>query len=166
MKTICIILFAFFLTNVSFSQSKSVIKCSIWKPTSFCNIPDSLNLPSWRADNLTIESVQCEQLDKKNNLIGVWIKLSKKDGSSFLLESNFKNISLVKKNNQEKISPEAILWNLAYSDKHGYISSNFKTNSFKAKFGTHKNIDLIIIFTNAEKGDKIIIDNFVEAEIQ
>jgi len=107
-------------------------------------VPDSLSLPSWRADSLQIESVSCEQLDKKNNLIGIWLKLSEKDGSSFLLKGNFKNINLEKKNSKDIIYPEAIYWNLAYDDQHGYINSNFKTNGVKVKFGTHKIIDLAI----------------------
>ena len=142
-------------------------RANAWKKlTCFCNVPDSLSLPSWRADSLQIESVSCEQLDKKNNLIGIWLKLSEKDGSSFLLKGNFKNINQEKKNSKEIIYPEAIYWNLAYDDQHGYINSNFKTNGVKVKFGTHKIIDLIIIFPNAEKGDKLIIKDFIETLVQ
>ncbi|OFX36849.1 MAG: hypothetical protein A2X08_14545 [Bacteroidetes bacterium GWA2_32_17] len=144
-------------------QSRSVIQCKIWRPESFCNIPDSISLPSWRADSLKIESVSCEQLDKIENPVGVWLVLSKKNGSSFSMVSGLKNINIVKKNSKKIIPPTAILWNLAFSDKHGYLSSNFKTNSFKAKFASKKKIDLIIIFPGAEKGDKVIIDDFIEA---
>ncbi|MBI5541154.1 MAG: hypothetical protein HY951_13895 [Bacteroidia bacterium] len=146
-------------------QSRSVIQCKIWRPESFCNIPDSLSLPNWRADNTTVESISCDQLDKSENHVGVWLVLSKKDGSSFSMVSGLKNIKLVKKNSKEIISPTAILWNFAFSDKLGYLSSNFKTNSFKAKFASKKQIDLIIIFAGAEKGDKVFIDDFIEAVV-
>jgi len=166
MKKTCVFFFAFILTFGVFAQSKSVIQCKTWRPESYCNIPDSLSLPNWRADHATVESISCEKLDKTNNPVGVWLILSKKNGSSFSMESNFKNISLIRKNNQDTIHPVAILWNLAFSDKHGYLSSNFKTNSFKAKFAHKKKIDLIMIYSGAEKGDKIIIDHFIEAEIK
>lgn len=144
-------------------QSRSVIQCKIWRPESFCNIPDSLSLPNWRADSTTIESISCEQLDKSENPVGVWLVLSKKDGSSFYLLSGLKNINLVKRNSKKIIPPTAILWDFAFSEKNGYLSSNFKTNSFKAKFASKKKLDLIIIFSDVEKGDKVIIDGFIEA---
>lgn len=163
MKTISIILFAFIMTTGCYAQSKSVVKCSIWKPASFCNIPDSLSLPNWSADSLTIVSVSCEKLNNKSGLVGVWLKLSRKDGSSFMIESDMRNITLVKKNDQKIIQPAAVYWNLG--ENKGYMSSNVKTNSFKAKFGTQKRIDLIFIFPDAEAGDKIIIKDFIEAVI-
>jgi hypothetical protein len=46
-----------------------------------------------------------------------------------------------------------------------YMNSNMTTNSFEAKFLLQKKIDLIFIFNDAKKGDKLIIDNFIESVI-
>ncbi len=110
------------------------------------------------------KSVSCEKLNNKGGLVGVWLILSRKDGSSFMIESDMRNITLIKKNSQKIIQPAAIYWDLG--ETKGYMSSNVKTNSFKAKYGIQKRIDLIFIFPDAEKGDKIIIKDFIEAIVK
>lgn len=167
MNKIIIILILTLMSQNTFAQSKSVINCEIWQPNSFCDIPDSLiTLPRIiKAKSAFVKTIDCEELNKVENLKAVWLTLTTKDGASFMFESNFENISLIKSNAENKIHPYAILWDDSFSSELCYISSDFKTNNYKSKFSFQKKIDLILLFIDAEKGDKIIIDNFIKAEI-
>ncbi len=173
MKNLIVLIFVSFLTIGAFAQSKSVVSCKIWNPESFCDIPDSLiTMPRIiNADTVFAYSISCNDIDKKENKTAVWLTLSTKDGSSLMFVSGFKNISLINKTNDKKIHPFAILWSDFTYNENGksnlhYMTSAFKTSKYKSKFSFQKKIDLILIFPNAEKGDKIIIDDFIEAEIQ
>ena len=121
-------------------------------------------------DSTTVMYTTCEKLDKMGNLTGVWLTLSTKDGSIINFESNFKNINLIKKSDGKTIHPFAILWPDEYNSNGKknlqYLTSALKTTKFESKFSFQKKIDLLLIFTGAENGDKLIIDNFVEAVIQ
>lgn len=164
MRTIYIILFALFLTLVINAQTKTEINCKIWKPKSFCEIPDSI----YFADRVfgmksSWKFTTCQQLDSinnSNNLIGVWLTFYNKKSSSLNFKTNFENIKLIKKNNGQKVNLSAIY----FANKIFYTSIEAKKykNHFKAK---HK-VNFIMLFPQADKGDKIVIDDFIEAEIQ
>jgi len=170
MKTSCIILFALFLTIVTHAQSESVVKCNIWKPASACDLPKSLNVPTqWSCRNCFWTYKECEKINKKS-WTGVWLTFNKETDSTFYFKSHYKNISLTNKKTNKIIHPKAIAWYpICMSNPNcdlEFMPKSLRTKEFIVNFKPKTNVDLILIFDSAEPGDKLIIDNFIEAEIQ
>jgi hypothetical protein len=173
MKNICLIFILTFLSAISFAQKNSVLKCKIWKPESFCNLPDSLNIPmSITGRNCTWDFKTCEEINKEGLLTGVWLSFKRVSDSCFFLESKYKNISLVKKSNKEVVHPSAILW----FNSHDLDNNNckagfeymtvFKVKYYKVNFKPKEKTDMILLFREAENGDEIIIDDFIQTLIK
>lgn len=170
MKKITIILFSFCLTFGTIAQKVSIVKCKIWKPESFCTFPDSLKTSGTFCLDCTWKNKTCKQIDKKKRLIGVWITFTAENDTSFILANKFKNISLVRKNNKKILHPFAFLhWDQIYVDHKlifEYIYMTYiRSKHYFLTFKTKVDVDIILIFPYAEEGDKIIIDNFLQAEI-
>ena len=172
MKKTSIILIAIFLTLGIYAQKNTKTQCKLWKPANFCNLqPDSFKLPRVIIyDSTSTNSFDCKQINENSTYKAVRIKLTRKNGSVLRLKSNFSNISLTRKSDNKVIHPFALLWYSGW-DKDGkkelfFLSSNFTTTGCKAKFSFMKYVDLILIFTEADLGDKIKIDDYLETEIQ
>ena len=101
---------------------------------------------------------------------GVWITFQKDNDSTFYLESKYKNISLTNYNTKKVTHPSAILWyRYYYNDRNcvrEYMSSSFKAKKCIVYFKPKERVDLILIFKDAEVGDVISIDGFMETKIQ
>jgi len=174
MKKFGIILILLSISFLASSQTKTEAKCSLWKPKTFCDISDTLNVPSaLQCIHCTWSTLKCEKIEKKGNFIGVHIRFSSKTDSTFSLESKFKNITLIKKVGEKKIHPYAILWYGQEFDKDehmiwylGYMIKKFRAKEYIVKFKPNKPYDLIFLFRKAAQGDKIVIDNFIETEIK
>ena len=168
MKKILFVLAMFLITASVFGQIKDTVTCKIWKTKNFRTIPDSVNVP----DNLffngtTFSEMSCGKL-KKWNFVGVWVTFEGKNNEKLYLKSHFKNISLVRKNSKEKLHPIYYMEGVRPVSEGVlpmYINnkSTFKSSYYNLK-PTEK-YDLFMLFKKAEVGDKIIIDDFLEAEI-
>jgi hypothetical protein len=109
MKTTFLILIALFMTFITNAQKKTDISCKIWKPKSFCEIPDSIYLADrvfamhseWKEE-------KCEEIDKAGNLTGVWLTFNNVKKCKLLFKTNFENFKLIKKSNGKTIYPYAI----------------------------------------------------------
>jgi len=168
------LLFIFILTCPAFAQNSNDINCKIWKPESFCQIPESVNIPCYIfGKDCTWNFKTCREIDKENDLTGIWITFVKSPDSTFVLEDKFQNISLVKKNGENKIHPKAILWYNRHetpvdNDNETvleYMTSDFKAKEYKVTFKPGEKTDLILLFREAEEGDEIIIDDFLTSKI-
>ncbi|MFH0895708.1 MAG: hypothetical protein V2A54_14835 [Bacteroidota bacterium] len=168
MKKYFILIIFILLLPLALTAQKSVIPdCRIWKPASFCAVPEGARRFSiTKADTLRQITIDCKKLDEQS-CTGVWLKLHRHYGRKFELKSGFKNITL-QRIDGSKVHPVAVWWNAfgeSGSGKAVYLSSAFTTNSLIMKYGLHRTADLIMIFPQAFPGDKIIIDGYVEAEI-
>jgi hypothetical protein len=170
MKRITIFFFSIFLIIGSFAQKVSIEKCKIWKPASFCTIPDSLKSTGAFCMDCTWREKTCKQIDKKKGLVGIWITFTSESDTSFQLKNNFSNVSVIKKNSQKAIRPYALLnWGEYYSHHRmnfGYQYMTYlRSKNYFLTFKSKAKVDVIFIFRGVEKGDKIIINNFLQAEI-
>lgn len=170
MKTISIILIVFSLTLHVFGQKKINTKCRIWQTSDFCNFPDSLNVPkNWAAEDCTWDFKSCESYTPLGQT-AIWLTFTSDIDSVFFLKSKYENISIVHKSDSKATHPMALLWyKNYYSEKNcirEYMPSTFKAKKCMVNFKPKERTDLILIFSKAEIGDKLIIDNFIETEVQ
>ena len=162
MKTTKVILFALLMSFMTLmTNAQTEINCKIWKPKSFCEIPDSIYL-AYRVFAIQSEWKEetCEELDKVKGLTGVWLTFNIKNNCKLLLKSDFENFKLIKKSNGQQVN----LYALHKSKKN--FTTSIKAKKYKYTLKGGRKINIIMLFPEAEKGDKIIIDNFIEAEIQ
>ena len=108
-KIIIILTILSFSINV-FTQSNTSVKCEILSLDSFAKLPDNLKLPGYYCGNCSMKYKSAMQLDRKiDKLKAVILTFTNKKTTSFVLENNFKNITLIKKENSKSITPYAIV---------------------------------------------------------
>jgi len=150
------------------TKTTSNYSCKILKPGNFCAFADSLNLPYTRnCYDCAFAYLSCKEVNKNNLATGVWLTLKVTKISSLEVKNHFENITLIKAKTGKEIHPFAIAGfdRKAEKEKYSrYLSSDFRAKRFIAYY--RKRVDLILLFTDAEAGDKIIIDKTIEAEIQ
>lgn len=169
MKNFVIIFAMSLMTTFAFGQ-KERIQCQIWTTESFCDLPASVNVPARinYSDTTINYGEQCESLDKQN-FVGVWVTFQGKDTKELNFTSQYRNISLIRKQSKEVLHP------VAYMERSNPHSDGkfpvFLTN--KSTFGKctyelkpNEKYDLFILFEAAEVGDKLVIEDFLEAEIK
>jgi len=169
MKKISFILLLLLLSFGAFTQEKNETNCRIWKPDNLCDFPDSLNIPQrWSCSSCYWTYKNCKEFDI-NTWTGVWLTFTKETDSTFSLRSHYKNISLVNKNTKKVIHPKAIVWYPIFNKNPNclpeYMPKSLRAMKFTVNFIPKEKVDLILIFEKAEKGDKLIIDDFIETEI-
>jgi hypothetical protein len=102
-------------------------------------------------------------------LVGVWITFPGSLGAEINLAANFENISLISKQNGDTLHPGGILLPNLHKDenheKYMYLSPGSMFKKYLLKYGSKKTCDLIMIFFNAEVGDRIIVKNLLQTEI-
>lgn len=172
MRNIVLSLIGLFLVINLFAQESKDIKCRIWRPRSYCEMPDSLTgFNSLNCIFCNEDNISCSDINKMGFVTAVWITIPVEYGNHFKIKSGFKNISLIKKSDGKIVHPAAI--KLSYNNKYKnrfeekYLSSNIKV--FWMNYHLDKNLkkfDLILIFPSAEKGDKIVFDHYFKTEIQ
>jgi hypothetical protein len=170
MKTAHLILLAIFFATISLAQTNSGIKCRIWQMDSLCSLPKGINIPShYSCEDCTWDFISCEHLNKKHYK-AVWITFKKEIDTTFVLETNFKNITLTNKITKKTIYPSAILWYHEYPEvkpsELDFMSSVFKAKKYIVSIKPKESTDLLLFFNKAEIGDNISIENFLETEIQ
>jgi hypothetical protein len=174
MKIYGILVTLFNLSLLTSAQTEVNSTCNIGAVKYFCNNYDSLNIPSnTRAKECRYRFLTCKQIARKNHLTCVHIKFSSQTDSTFLLESKFENISLKRKVDGKVIHPFAILsYTAQYISPNGsetlfigFITKSFKAKEYIVSYKLNLQYDLVLLFRGAEPGDKIVIDNFIDVDI-
>jgi hypothetical protein len=172
MKKFFLILVMSFAAIAVYGQAREVIKCRIWKTNTYCTIPNTVNVPENAKYKVgaSLTSMQCSELDKQKQLVGVWVTVREKNVSELRLTNNYSNIKLIRKDSLEVLQPIAYMNRSKPVGKEGnpqYLSS-------KSTFGgecvyelkPRERYDLFIFFEAAEVGDTLVIEDFFEAEIR
>lgn len=170
MKKTIIILTIVIMAIASFGQTDSTVTCRIWKTKSFCTLPDGVNVPgAIHYSNTHMIGIPCQNLDKNDSLVGVWVTFQGKNASELHMKSHYENISLVLKKTGRAIHPVAYMERSKPIHKEGdpeYAHKSSTAAEYYFELVPRGKYDLFIIFNTANVGDKLIIANFLEAEIK
>jgi len=167
MKRSFIVLVIFVLTISVFGRTKESVKCRIWKTESFCTVPQSANLHSGiHYSDASIRCVSCSKLDTQR-LVGVWVTFQGINKSKLSMKSQYKNISLIRKN-KEILHPVAYMERAKPLERYTPVFSGNESTFEKCVFELKPKgkYDLFILFEAAEVGDKLIIEDFLETVIE
>lgn len=174
MKKILLVALLYNLSISFYGQNSINSKIEIWQPSSFCNIPETINI-DYRISckECSWDYIDCAKLDKKK-LKSVIITFNSKKDSTFNFTTKFENIYLISKESGKKIHPCSILM----ADKEvlidedniqfvqAYMTNKFKANKYVLAFDLDKDYNLILLFDAANVGDTIIVENFIQNEIK
>lgn len=110
--------------------------------------------------------IRTSELEKRSQLKMVWLSVKVDGKSKFNLESELKNISLIKSSDNKHLHPIAIGIGApsGNSGEGKFISDKFRAIDLKIIF--NKQIDVYLFFEQAAVGDKIIFDDFVQVQIE
>ena len=129
----------------------------IWNSKNYCNVPNPNAEFKVNMVECDVDSINCNELNQLKNVVAVWVSVTAGKKASFNLQTNFANVSLLKSDGS-LIHPTIVGF-----DGYGFIKQ-LKTESFEARFKNKLNI--FLFFPDAKIGDKIIIDNFIQTQIQ
>jgi len=153
-------------TDETVAVTEKNVTCRIWETESFYKLPDSVNVPGI----IHFEGGVVDCRHDSGNFIGVWVTFHGKDVSELNLTSHLNNVSLVRKNTNEVLHPVAYM---AHSNLHGdkdelpeYMNNKSEFRKCKFILTPNEKYDLFILFEAAEVGDKLIIEDFLEVEIE
>ncbi len=146
----------------STNKLSRLTKCKLWKTKNFCNLPNKINLSSsYDVDAAEYDYVSCQEATKNMaTMKAVWVTIKTSGRSKLQLESQLKNITLITANSGKSLHPIMIG---AVADGSAFFGKNFKAKKFVAYYNGQ--MDFFLFFSEAEIGDKIIINNFIEAVI-
>lgn len=172
MKRIFLVAVILTLSIQIFSQNDTVEHLKIWKKFTICNfISDSLYTDySVVCSSGTCHFFKCKR-DNKQNLVGVQIdnNLLCKSSSKLSFQRKFKNVKLIKNESGKVVHPVGVLVydpdSLNYHSTKAYQVFLTFGKLFTVHFSKEHKPMLILIFRQAEVGDKIYIDDFYKAEI-
>lgn len=157
-----------------FSQQNVLVKTKIWKPNNFCEFPEDINICyKISCSDCSWSYTDCEKINKKK-LTGVHINFISELDTSFNLTSKFENIQLKRNKSDEILHPIAILMAESnYNSKSDektyymtYMNNKFKVDEYNLIFELDIAYDLILLFKDADYGDTIIIDDFINKTIK
>lgn len=164
-KKIIIVIVALIVTGTAFAQKYPGVKCQILQMESFCDLPSIAN----DVDLNTVynpQHITCEQLDLLENKVAIRITFIPQTRLKLKLITGFKNIGLVRQNGTV-VHPFAMINIHDYNrDKPVFLSSKSKISLYDITFKAGKQCDIVLVFDQAKVGEKIRIDDFLEAEIQ
>ena len=166
MRKIFIILSMSVLTASVFGQTKESVKCRIWKTESFCIIPDDVNVPkSARYDSASLDGVSCTVLDEMD-IVGVWVTFQGKNVEELNLDSQFSSINLIRKKTKKTLHPIAYMnsGEESYSPLYQSNKSTFRYCTYELE--PNEKYDLFILFEDAQAGDKLVIEGFLEVVVK
>lgn len=137
-------------------------KCKLWKSKNFCDLPKKANLSSsYDVDDAEYDFVSCKEATKNMATIkAVWITIDAKGRTKLQLESQLKNITLIRSGSGKSIHPLMIA---AVNGGNSFFGKNFKAKKFTANYDGP--LDIFLFFPEAEVDDTIIINNFIETVI-
>ena len=163
MKTsnlIFLILIMSLMQTLSSAQSISDIKCKLWDYKRLFDVPDSVYLADKLvAYNAEITIKYFDEFDKQANTKCIWLTFYNNKKYKLHMQSDFANIKLVTKSSGNIIHPIALL-----KSKKNFITE-LKAKKFVYTLNARRTVHVVMLFDNAEEGDKIIIDNLLETEI-
>lgn len=110
--------------------------------------------------------ISASELEKRSQLKLIWLSVRVDGKSKFNLESELKNISLIKGSDNKHLHPIAIGIGApsGNSGEGKFISDKFRAIDLKIIF--NKQVDVYLFFEEAAVGDRIIFDDFVQAQIE
>jgi len=149
------------IVHAKFTQTfkaSGYASAKIWKTKSYCDLPKpafDLRIDMTECD---FDTISCYETAHKTNLVGVWITVILNKKTKFNLETQFKNVSLIKNLDGSSVHPSIL----------GFDGFSFMKNLKAESFVAHvKNkLNIFVFFPEAKVGDKIIIDNFIQTEIK
>ena len=148
------------ISNQKKSKVTRVKSCKIWNTKDFCNIPKTAKFAtSLDCDLVDFDYIDCQTANQKNNITAVWLTISVSENSTFQIESDLKNVKLINTNGKSQIPLM-----LYVSGDNKFFGANFKAKKMTVHY--NKQIDIFLFFKNAAVGDKIIINNLIEALIE
>ena len=171
MKTIIIVLLLIIVSITTFTQNITDLKCTLLKPASFCDInPLSILPDSSYGTDCYWKIKTCMQMNKEKKLVGVILTFKNEKNNAIEFKTKYDNIKIKDKNNVV-IHPVAMLCDAGLVDDDKTKSearyfTKFKVKKYVNYWNTGSKTTIILLFPKAEKGDKFIIDNFIETEIQ
>jgi hypothetical protein len=115
--------------------------------------------PRDNKNNMTIRTRNCNLLGDDPDIKVIWLKGKTDKEITIPVKKDFKNILLLKKDGR-RLNPEAISH---YYPGFGVISE-YKGTGLNILF--KNDVELILLFKDAEEGDMILIDNTIEAAIK
>jgi hypothetical protein len=143
------------------SKNTKVKSCIIWRPNNYCDMATTLNFKyTMECDACEFDEVNCNLVSNTNDIVCVLVTLSGTQKQDFKIENKLNNISLINSASNDKQHPSMI--GLGSANK--FMGSNFKAKKCIVNF--NKEINVILFFKNAKVGDKILINNFIEAQIE
>ncbi len=133
--------------------------CKIWNTTDFCNISDAQDKYNIECNACEFDYINCKTL-KPDEIVCVLITLTGNKKSNFKIENKLKNIRLTNVTNNKSETPIMV----GIGDDNNFYGSNFKAKKFIVTY--NKQINIYLFFKNVKVGDKVIINNFIEAIIE
>lgn len=139
-------------------------EAKLWKPVSLCD-PTGLKPSQVKmdCDMCDIEYTLCSYFDNKGFSV-VRLRVTAPSKRSFDVKSQFKNIKLIRDNSQG-VNPTAVAFGEP-SDGRGkgaFLKDNFKAKRMSIVFLGY--VDIYLLFKDVRPGDKIVIDDFVTAQV-
>ncbi len=142
------------------SKNINVKSCIIWHTNDYCSIARTKEFKfTIECDACDFDDVTCASVNQNSNMVCVLLTLYCDRKQNFNIETGFKNITLLNAANNKSKAFMAGIGN----DKK-FIGPDFKAKKFLVQFD--KEIQLLLFFKNAKVGDTIIINNFIEAQIE
>lgn len=148
----------------------NVYTATLYKGASFCSMvrafkfPGTVSLYTGETRNAknhraVMRTMSCSRLSSRTDLKAVWLKGKTTKEIKIAVKEGFKTMYLLKKDGK-KIHPEAM--------SHYYpgvgIITEYKGKYFNMRFKDE--VGLILFFKEIEEGDKVIIDDQIEAMVQ
>jgi len=132
------------------ATKKGISSCRLWKTKDLCTAPDSIKFPYGIECNSCEYTLGCKEYNSMKPA-AVILRVYKKTG--FTLEKGFQNIYITRSNGK-KLTPLAI------------SVDRFMSNVTKARINFKNVVDVILLFSEAEAGDKVSIEGVVEAVVE
>ncbi len=131
----------------------------VYESTSLCDILRIYKFPGQVSVDGTPKTMSCSRLENVGKMKAIWIKGNADKKITLELGEGFKNIKLIKADGRELL-PEAI----SHYYKGLGVISGYKGKYFDIVF--KNKVELILFFKDVEEGDKIVIDEAIEAVVK
>jgi hypothetical protein len=150
-------------------NAKSILsyKCKILDTKSFCNVTAGLRAAHPKNSTQFYGSMTtfgCNDVNKNQAMKLVMLSIEVNEETKFTLETGFKNVVLAFKDGERYQRPIAIEGSGLGFTSNTYVQCDIKVEKMVSRFKDH--LDLILVFENAEPGDKIIFNDLIEATIE
>ncbi|MES2763607.1 MAG: hypothetical protein V4677_15440 [Bacteroidota bacterium] len=147
-------------TKQTLSKITSPKTCKIWQPNDFCTITNTQPFNyTIDCDVSDYDHINCATV-YTSEVTCVLLTLTGNGKQHLKIENKLKNIVLI--NAISHTSQAPIMIGIGNDNK--FLGANFKAKKFLIAY--NKQIDIYLFFKKAKPGDKVIINNFIEAIIE